>query len=231
MKDHDPGQIGLHLLTIRRSSRPRRGPTTSTGPEAMAAIDLGRTGVLATFLGTDPINVGATPNRRPMARRAGGARHFGAYGATEPQAGATKLGDHGRPVEEARVVATVSAAASSGSATVPPTTRSANAPGASWSLARDGGFHRQAGGQTRHPRLEHRRFFPRTCTSRRWLIGLVEARALPGPGRLRLPRSGGRASARALEALRRAIRYSQERVQGAGAAGRGPPTSCSSRTR
>ena len=55
----------------------------------MAGIDLGiATGVLATFLGTDPIIVGATPEQKAhwMGRIADEGLLM-AYGATEPQAG------------------------------------------------------------------------------------------------------------------------------------------------
>jgi alkylation response protein AidB-like acyl-CoA dehydrogenase len=57
--------------------------------ERMAAIDLGvATSVLATFLGSDPITVGGTPEqkRRWMSRIAEEGILF-AYGATEPDAG------------------------------------------------------------------------------------------------------------------------------------------------
>ena len=57
--------------------------------EAMAGVDLGvATSVLATFLGTDPISVGATPEqkKRWLTRVAEEGLLF-AYGATEPDAG------------------------------------------------------------------------------------------------------------------------------------------------
>jgi len=57
--------------------------------EAMAAVDLGiATSVLATFLGTDPISVGATADQRKiwLTRVAEEGLLF-AYGATEPEAG------------------------------------------------------------------------------------------------------------------------------------------------
>jgi alkylation response protein AidB-like acyl-CoA dehydrogenase len=88
---YDPMQLGLHLLFI-----PEAYDGLGAGAydiyrvsELMAAIDLGiATGVLATFLGSDPIRVGATEAQK--------AHWFGrvaeesllmAYGATEPQAG------------------------------------------------------------------------------------------------------------------------------------------------
>ena len=57
--------------------------------EAMARIDLGvATGVLATFLGSDPIVVGGTPEQKKLwlSRIASEGLLF-AYGATEPEAG------------------------------------------------------------------------------------------------------------------------------------------------
>ena len=57
--------------------------------EAMAAIDLGiATSVLATFLGSDPITVGATPEQKKLwlGKIADEGILF-AYGATEPDAG------------------------------------------------------------------------------------------------------------------------------------------------
>src|SRR5207248_8079979 len=57
--------------------------------EGMARIDLGiATAVLATFLGSDPITVGATPEQKKLwlSRIAEEGLLF-AYGATEPEAG------------------------------------------------------------------------------------------------------------------------------------------------
>ena len=73
MKDlYDPGQIGLHLLTIPEEFGGLGGGAYDIYrvSEAMASIDLGiATGVLATFLGTDPINVGATPEQKKRLAR------------------------------------------------------------------------------------------------------------------------------------------------------------------
>lgn len=88
---YDPMQLGLHLLFI-----PEEYDGLGAGAydiyrvsELMGAIDLGvATGVLATFLGMDPITVGATPEQK--ARWMGKVAEEGllmAYGATEPQAG------------------------------------------------------------------------------------------------------------------------------------------------
>ena len=79
MKDlYDPGQIGLHLLSIPEEYGGLGGGAYDIYrvSEAMAAIDLGiATGVLATFLGTDPINVGGTPEQKTaLDGRAGRAK-------------------------------------------------------------------------------------------------------------------------------------------------------------
>ena len=57
--------------------------------EAMARIDLGiATSVLATFLGSDPITVGATPEQKKLwLTRIAEKGILFAYGATEPEAG------------------------------------------------------------------------------------------------------------------------------------------------
>ncbi len=92
LKDlYDPNQIGLHLLTVPEEFGGIGGGAHDIYrvSEAMAAIDLGiATGVLATFLGTDPINVGGTQEQK--ATWLGKLAEEGllvAYGATEPQAG------------------------------------------------------------------------------------------------------------------------------------------------
>src|SRR5512138_3273561 len=92
MRDlYDPQQIGVHLLTIPEEMGGLGGGAYDIYrvSEQMAAIDLGiATGVLATFLGTDPINVGATPEqKREWLSELAEKGQFYAYGATEPQAG------------------------------------------------------------------------------------------------------------------------------------------------
>ena len=83
--------IGLHLLFIPEEMGGMGGGAYDIYrvSEAMAGIDLGiATGVLATFLGTDPITVGGTPEQQQ--RWMGRIAEEGllvAYGATEPQAG------------------------------------------------------------------------------------------------------------------------------------------------
>lgn len=84
-------QQGLHLIFIPEEFGGMGGSAYDIYrvSEVMAAIDLGiATGVLATFLGTDPITVGGTPaqKQRWMGRIAEEGLLV-AYGATEPQAG------------------------------------------------------------------------------------------------------------------------------------------------
>jgi len=88
---YDPMQFGLHLVFIPEEYDGLGGGAYDIYrvSEAMAAIDLGiATGVLATFLGTDPISVGGTKEQRTywMSRLAEEGLLV-AYGATEPQAG------------------------------------------------------------------------------------------------------------------------------------------------
>ncbi|MBI3941380.1 MAG: acyl-CoA dehydrogenase family protein [Chloroflexi bacterium] len=83
--------IGLHLLFIPEAYGGMGGGAYDIYrvSETMARIDLGiATGVLATFLGTDPITVGGTPEQKAywMGRIAEEGLLV-AYGATEPQAG------------------------------------------------------------------------------------------------------------------------------------------------
>jgi alkylation response protein AidB-like acyl-CoA dehydrogenase len=88
---YDPSQIGLHLLFLPEDCGGLGGGAHDIYrvSEAMAAIDLGiATGVLATFLGTDPITVGGTPEqKRKWMGRIAEEGLLVAYGATEPQAG------------------------------------------------------------------------------------------------------------------------------------------------
>jgi alkylation response protein AidB-like acyl-CoA dehydrogenase len=83
--------LGLHLLFIPEEFGGMGGGANEIYrvSEVMARIDLGiATGVLATFLGSDPITVGGTPEQKK--RWMGRIAEEGllvAYGATEPQAG------------------------------------------------------------------------------------------------------------------------------------------------
>ncbi len=88
---YDPNQIGLHLLFIPEEYGGLGGGAYDIYrvAETMASIDLGvATGVLATFLGSDPIKVGGTAEQKKywMGRIADEALLM-AYGATEPHAG------------------------------------------------------------------------------------------------------------------------------------------------
>lgn len=88
---YDTRHLGLHLVFIPESFGGLGGGAYDIYrvSEVMAAIDLGiATGVLATFLGSDPITVGGTPEQQShwMGRIAEEGLLV-AYGATEPQAG------------------------------------------------------------------------------------------------------------------------------------------------
>lgn len=103
---YDPEKIGLHLLFIPEEHGGLGGGAHDIYrvSEQMARIDLGiATAVLATFLGTDPITVGGTPEQK--AHWMGRIAEEGllvAYGATEPQAGSdlAALTTKAVPVEE-----------------------------------------------------------------------------------------------------------------------------------
>jgi alkylation response protein AidB-like acyl-CoA dehydrogenase len=88
---YDPGKIGLHLLFIPEELGGLGGNAYDIYrvSEAMAEIDLGiATGVLATFLGSDPIVVGGTEEQKKYwLGRIAEKGLLVAYGATEPQAG------------------------------------------------------------------------------------------------------------------------------------------------
>ena len=92
LKDlYDQRQLGLHLLFIPEEYGGLGGGAYDIYrvSEVMAGIDLGiATAVLATFLGSDPITVGGTPEQKQhwMGRIAEEGLLV-AYGATEPQAG------------------------------------------------------------------------------------------------------------------------------------------------
>jgi len=104
------GDIGLHLLFIPEEFGGMGGGAHDIYrvSEVLARIDLGiATSILATFLGSDPITVGGTPEQKTkwMGRIAEGGLLV-AYGATEPQAGsdltslktrATPIVHEGRP--------------------------------------------------------------------------------------------------------------------------------------
>jgi acyl-CoA dehydrogenase len=86
-----PDQLGIQLLFIPEDCGGFGGGAFDVYLvcEEMARIDLGvATAVLATFLGSDPITVGATPEQKKfwLSRIADEGLLF-AYGATEPEAG------------------------------------------------------------------------------------------------------------------------------------------------
>ncbi len=86
-----PDKLGIQLLFIPEEYGGMGGNTFDVYCvcEEMARVDLGiATSVLATFLGSDPITVGATPEQKKiwLSRIADEGLLF-AYGATEPEAG------------------------------------------------------------------------------------------------------------------------------------------------
>ncbi len=103
---YDSDKIGVHLIFIPEEFDGLGGGAYDVYriSEQMARIDLGiATGVLATFLGTDPIVVGGTDEQK--AHWMGRIAREGllvAYGATEPQAGSDlgTLTTRAVPVEE-----------------------------------------------------------------------------------------------------------------------------------
>jgi alkylation response protein AidB-like acyl-CoA dehydrogenase len=107
LKDlYDPSQFGLHLLFIPEEYGGLGGGAYDIYrvSETMARIDLGiATGVLATFLGTDPIVVGGTEEQKQLwMGRIAEEGLLVAYGATEPQAGSDlgSLSTKAVPVEK-----------------------------------------------------------------------------------------------------------------------------------
>jgi alkylation response protein AidB-like acyl-CoA dehydrogenase len=235
MKDlYDPAQIGLHLLTIPEEFGGLGGGAYDIYrvSEAMASIDLGiATGVLATFLGTDPINVGATPEQKKRwLSELAEQGHFYAYGATEPQAGSdlAALATTAVPVEENGTVAGYRISGRkqwiSNGGVADRYTILANAPGGpSWFLVEKGA----EGFTTGKPEDKHgirasntaALFLENVYVPADRLIGLaegkglVQAQAVFGYTRLMVAAFGLGAG---WEAVRRAVRYSQERVQGGG---------------
>src|SRR5512143_1369968 len=235
MKDlYDPQQIGLHLLTIPEELGGLGGGAYDIYrvSEQMAAIDLGiATGVLATFLGTDPISVGATPEQKAewlgeLAEKG----QFYAYGATEPQAGSDlgALSTTAVPVEEngALVGYRISGRKQwiSNGGVADRYTILANAPGGpSWFLVDRGteGFTHGKPEDKHGIRASNTAalFLENVYVPKARLIGgvegrgLVQAQAVFGYTRLMVAAFGLGAGWAALE---RAIRYSQQRIQGGG---------------
>ncbi len=88
---YDPEILGVHLLMIPEEYGGVSGGTYDIYRvcEQLARIDLGiATGVFATFLGTDPLNVGGTEEQKEKwLTRIAKEKLLVAYGATEPDAG------------------------------------------------------------------------------------------------------------------------------------------------
>lgn len=103
---YDPMNLGLHLLFIPEEYDGLGGGAYDIYriSELMASIDLGiATGVLATFLGSDPIRVGATEEQKTLwFGRIAEESLLMAYGATEPQAGSdlAAMTTKAEPVQE-----------------------------------------------------------------------------------------------------------------------------------
>jgi alkylation response protein AidB-like acyl-CoA dehydrogenase len=104
-----PDKLGIQLLLVPEEYGGMGGGAFDVYSvcEAMAAIDLGvATSVFATFLGSDPITVGATPEQKKLwlGKIADEGILF-AYGATEPDAG-SDLGSLKTTAERTRSSAT-----------------------------------------------------------------------------------------------------------------------------
>ena len=229
---YNPEQIGIHLLSIPEEYGGIGGGAYDIYrvSEAMAAIDLGiATGVLATFLGTDPINVGGTPEQK--ATWLGQVAEKGllmAYGATEPQAGSdlAALATRAVPVHDGgqltgyRLSGRKQWISNGGVADL--YTILADAPGGpSWFVVEKGaaGFS--------HGKPEDKHGIRSSNTAALYLEdvlvtadrlvggvegkGLTQAQAVFGYTRLMVAAFGLGAG---WAALQRAIRYSQQRVQG-----------------
>jgi alkylation response protein AidB-like acyl-CoA dehydrogenase len=233
LKDlYDPEKFGLHLIFIPEEYGGLGGGAYDIYrvSEQMARIDLGiATGVLATFLGTDPIVVGATDEQKALwMGRIAEEGLLVAYGATEPQAGSDlgSLTTKAVPVEEDGKVVGYKLSgrkqwiSNGGVATL--TTILANAPGGpTWFVVERGtpGFT--------YGKPEDKHGIRASNTAALFLDdvyvpvenlvggvegkGLAQAQAVFGYTRLMVAAFGMGGGWSALE---RAIRYSQTRVQG-----------------
>ncbi|MCA9962090.1 MAG: acyl-CoA dehydrogenase family protein [Anaerolineales bacterium] len=228
---YDPMQLGLHLLFIPEAYDGLGGGAYDIYrvSELMAAIDLGiATGVLATFLGTDPISVGGTEEqKRHWMGRVAEESLLVAYGATEPQAGSdlASLSTKAEPVLTDGVVTGYTLngrkqwISNGGVADI--YTILANAPGGpSWFIveADAPGFGKGKPEDKHGIRASNTAalFLEDVHVAADRLVGgvegkgLAQAQAVFGYTRLMVGAFGLGAG---WEALRRAIRYSQERVQ------------------
>lgn len=231
---YDPQQIGLHLLFLPEEHGGLGGGAYDIYrvSEAMASIDLGiATGVLATFLGTDPITVGGTPEQKALwMGRIADEGLLVAYGATEPQAGsdlgslttrAEPISNNGH-VHAYRISGQKQWISNGGVASL--YTVLANTPGGpSWFVVERG----QPGFTQGKPEDKHgirasnttALYLDKVEVPVDRLIGGVEGRGLAqaqavfGYTRLMVAAFGLGAG---WSALQRAIKYSQQRVQGGG---------------
>lgn len=229
---NDPAQLGLHLIFIPEEYGGLGGNAYDIYrvSELMASIDLGvATAVLATFLGTDPITVGATPEQKKywMSKIADEALLV-AYGATEPQAGSDlgSLTTQAIPVEANghpagyKITGRKQWISNGGVANV--YTVLANAPGGpSWFILESDlpGFEKGKHEDKHGIRASNTAalFLDDVFVPSERLVGgvegqgLLQAQAVFGYTRLMVGAFGLGAG---WEALRRAIKYSQERSQG-----------------
>lgn len=231
---YDPDKIGLHLLFIPEEYGGLGGGAYDIYrvSELMARIDLGiATGVLATFLGTDPITVGGTEEQK--AHWMGRIAEEGllvAYGATEPQAGSDlgTLTTKAEPVvEDGQVVGYKISGrkqwiSNGGVAAI--YTVLANAPGGpSWFVVEKdaAGFNKGKPEDKHGIRASNTAalFLDEVYVPAERLVGgvegqgLAQAQAVFGYTRLMVAAFGLGGGWSALE---RAIRYGQTRVQGGG---------------
>lgn len=224
-------QQGLHLLFIPEAYGGLGGNAYDIYriSELMASVDLGvATGVLATFLGTDPITVGGTPEQQKywMSRIAEEGLLV-AYGATEPQAGSdlAALTTRASPVQDNghlsgyKINGRKQWISNGGVANV--YSILANAPGGpSWFIIESDapGFSKGKPEDKHGIRASNTAalFLDDVFVSADRLVGgvegqgLAQAQAVFGYTRLMVGAFGLGAG---WEALRRAIRYSQERMQ------------------
>lgn len=229
---YDPMSIGLHLLFIPEEYDGLGGGAYDIYrvSELMASVDLGiATGVLATFLGSDPISVGATEEQKQywFGRIAEEALLM-AYGATEPQAGSdlASMTTKAEPVEEDGKIVGYHITGrkqwiSNGSVADLYTILALAPGGPSWFIvdADAEGFTKGKPEDKHGIRASNTAalFLDNVYVPVDRLVGLEEgkglaqAQAVFGYTRLMVGAFGLGAG---WEALRRAIRYSQERIQG-----------------
>jgi alkylation response protein AidB-like acyl-CoA dehydrogenase len=229
---YDPMQFGLHLVFIPEEYGGLGGGAYDIYrvSERMAAIDLGiATGVLATFLGTDPISVGGTEEQKAYwMERIAEEGLLVAYGATEPQAGsdlgalktkAVPVGENGA-VEGYKITGRKQWISNGGVADI--YTILAMTPGGpSWFVVeRDAEGFSQNKPEDKHGiRASNTAalFLEDVYVDADRLVGgvegqgLAQAQAVFGYTRLMVAAFGLGAG---WEALRRAIRYAQQRIQG-----------------